>query len=112
MPVTRDGGEILGWSFGNFFVTPEKLSGLRINPDESLGQRLDILFSPAPLNHDRRSISCRVAARDRRLPDDRARLFAERHDRGLRATGGHDNYVTINQRRLCIGPFAGLAAEF
>src|SRR5262249_32660664 len=73
--------------------------------------KLHVLFSAARLNDNRRCISRRIATRDRRFPDDSARHFVKRHYRGLRATGGYDNDVTINQRRFCIGPYARLAAE-
>src|SRR5262245_27751878 len=109
--ATRDRRESLRRALDHFLVAPEEGARLRINSDDALAQKLHVLFAPAPLHDDRRRITRGIAARNRRFPDDRARLFVERHDRGLRAAGGYDNDGAVHQRRLCIGPFVRLAAE-
>src|SRR5262245_35224829 len=111
VPVTGNRREILRWALGRLLFAPEELAGLRINPHYTLAQKLHVLFSPAPLNCNRRRVTRGIAARHLRFPDDCARLFVKRHYRGLRAAGGYDNDVTINQRRLRIGPFARLPVE-
>src|SRR5262249_34922615 len=109
--VTCDRSESLRRALGNFLVAPEEGARLRIDSDNALAQKLHVLFSTARLHDNRRRISIRAGAWNRRFPDDRARLFVKRHDRGLCAAGSDDDDITINQRRLCIGPFVRLAAE-
>src|SRR5215207_6575958 len=111
VPAAPDGREILRRPLGRLFVAPEELARLRVHPDDAFRQELHVLFAASPLHDNRRRVTRGVAARDRRLPDDRARLFVERHHRGLRAARCEDDDVTIDQRRLRVGPLARLAAE-
>src|SRR6266542_6521159 len=85
--VTRDRRESLRWTLGDFLIAPEEGARLRINPDYALAQKLHVLFATARLHDNRRGIARRIGARNRRFPDDRARLFVERHHRGLFTAG-------------------------
>src|SRR4030095_14838925 len=106
--TTGNRREKLRWSLSNLLVAPEELTRLRIDSDDTFLQKLHVLFAAGRLNDNRRRIACWVATRDCRFPNDRARLLVKRDHGCLRAAGGYDNGVTINQRRLCIGPFARL----
>src|SRR5215510_9218826 len=110
--ATRDRRESLRRAFDHFLVAPEEGARLRINSDDALAQKLHVLFAPARLHDNRRSVTCGIGARNRRFPDDRASLFVERRHRGLGAAWGDDNDGAVNQWRLCIGPFVRLAAQF
>src|SRR6185369_1607041 len=109
--VARDRRESLRGAFDNFLVAPEELTRLRIDSDDAFAQKLYVLFAPTRLHDDRRRVTCRVATRNRRFPDERTRLFVERHYRRLLAAWCDDEDVAINQWRLCVGPVVRLAAE-
>src|SRR5215207_784464 len=106
-----DGRKILRRPLGRLFVAPEELARFRVHPDDAFRQELHVLFAASPLYDNRRRVARGVAARDRRLPDDRARLFVQRRHRGLRAAGGDYDEVAVNEWGLRVSPLARLSAE-
>src|SRR6185369_7360236 len=103
--------KILRRTFRNVRVAPQKLARLRINSDESLAQKLYVLFATRSLHDDRRRVTRRIAARHRRSPNHRTSLFVERGQGGLWTTGSYYNYAAINQRRLCVRPLTRFSAK-
>src|ERR1700741_1340069 len=107
----RDRREILRRSFCDVGITPEELSRLCIDADETFAQQLHILSAPASLDHNRRRITSLIAARYRGFPNQLAGLLVHRCHRGLRAAWRDYHQITINQGRLGIGPVAGFTTE-
>src|SRR5262245_55248639 len=66
----RDWSHHLRHTFGGLGVAPEELSGLRINTDYALAQKLHVLFSPARLDDDCRCITGGITTGHRRFPND------------------------------------------
>src|ERR1044072_1191335 len=61
--TTRNRREILRRSFRDIRITPQELTRLRINPDQTFTQKLYVLFAARTLHDDRRRITSIIATR-------------------------------------------------
>src|SRR5262245_6170737 len=80
----------------NIRVAPEELAGFRIDADDALAQKLDVLSLPTCLNDYRRRVTGGISSRNFRFPNDRASPFVEGNYGGLCAARCYDYDVTIN----------------
>src|SRR5207248_9633575 len=92
-------------------VDPQELPAPGAHTDRAVLEELDVLFDAACLHNDRGRIGGLAAARHGGLPDHAAGLLVQRHQRRLTPAGRADESVAVDERRLRVGPLAGLPAE-
>ncbi len=106
----------VGHRIGDPVVTPEKASGLGLDPDKAAPEKLDVLPHTGRLADDGRRVAGAVEAllpevRDLRLPDQLAGLLVQGDQRRVARAGRHDHAVAVDQRRLAEAPVVAAAGE-
>lgn len=115
----EDRRRAVGRRRGRGVVVPQQLAVPGRHADDAAVEELHVLLDPVHLGDGHRGVpGGRVGPLlpllglegDGRAPDLAAGLLVEGDQGGLRAAGGADEDVAVDQRRLGVGPAAGLTA--